>query len=76
MIGQDRGRDPLQRIRLTVLPVDNGSVNPDLVESAITPDTRLMVTSYREDGPVDVAPLKQREQAVSKRVKEDLYGLD
>jgi hypothetical protein len=35
-----------------------------------------MVTSYREDGPVDVALLKQREQAVSKRVKEDLYGPD
>lgn len=35
-----------QRIRLTVLPVDNGSVNPDLVESAITPDTRLMVTTH------------------------------
>jgi hypothetical protein len=35
-----------------------------------------MVTSYREDGPVDVALLKQREQAVSKRVKEHLYGPD
>ena len=58
MTGQDRGRDPRQRIRLTILPVDNGSVNPDLVESTITPDTRLMVTSYREDGPVDVALLK------------------
>jgi len=36
----------------------------------------LLFTSYREDGPVDVALLKQREQGVSKRVKEDLYGPD
>ncbi|HOB07317.1 MAG TPA: hypothetical protein P5131_06470 [Methanoculleus sp.] len=36
----------------------------------------LLFASYREDGPVDVALLKQREQAVSKRVKEHLYGPD
>jgi len=34
------------RIRLAVLPFENGSVNPDLVEAAITPDTRLMVTTH------------------------------
>ena len=34
------------RIRLTVLPFENGSVRPDAVEAAITPDTRLMVTAH------------------------------
>ncbi|WP_366944357.1 aminotransferase class V-fold PLP-dependent enzyme [Methanoculleus sp.] len=34
------------RIRLAVLPFENGSVNPDLVEATITPDTRLMVTTH------------------------------
>ncbi|MCK9342610.1 MAG: aminotransferase class V-fold PLP-dependent enzyme [Massilibacteroides sp.] len=34
------------RIRLTVLPFEKGSVRPDSVEAAITPDTRLMVTAH------------------------------
>ena len=34
------------RIRLTVLPFENGSVSPDAVRAAITPDTRLMVTAH------------------------------
>ncbi len=34
-----------RRIRLTVLPFENGSVRPDSIEAAITPDTRLMVTT-------------------------------
>jgi len=34
------------RIRLTVLPFENGAVRPDMVEAAITPDTRLMVTAH------------------------------
>ena len=34
------------RIRLTVLPFEDGSVHPDTVEAAITPDTRLMVTAH------------------------------
>ena len=34
------------RIRLTVLPFEDGSVHPDTVEAAITPDTRLMVTTH------------------------------
>jgi len=33
-------------IRLTVLPFENGSVSPDAVEAAVTPDTRLMVTAH------------------------------
>jgi len=36
----------------------------------------LLFTSYREEGAIDIALLKQREQAVAKRVKEDLYGPD
>lgn len=34
------------RIRLTALPFENGSVRPDAVEAAVTPDTRLMVTAH------------------------------
>ncbi len=34
------------RIRLTVLPFEDGAVNPYMVEAAITPDTRLMVTTH------------------------------
>ena len=34
------------RIRLTVLPFEDGSVHPDAVEAAVTPDTRLMVTTH------------------------------
>ena len=35
------------RIRLTILPFEeDGSVHPDTVEAAITPDTRLMVTTH------------------------------
>ncbi len=34
------------RIRLTVLPFEDGVVRPDTVEAAITPDTRLMVTAH------------------------------
>ncbi|MDN7013000.1 aminotransferase class V-fold PLP-dependent enzyme [Methanoculleus sp. FWC-SCC3] len=34
------------RIRLTVLPFENGAVRPDAVEAAVTPDTRLMVTAH------------------------------
>ena len=34
------------RIRLTVLPFEDGSVHPDTVDAAITPDTRLMVTTH------------------------------
>ncbi|MCK9276514.1 MAG: aminotransferase class V-fold PLP-dependent enzyme [Methanoculleus sp.] len=35
------------RIRLTVLPFEeNGTVSPESVEAAITPDTRLMVTAH------------------------------
>lgn len=34
------------RIRLTVLPFEDGAVSPDTVEAAITPDTRLMVTAH------------------------------
>ncbi|WP_292518210.1 aminotransferase class V-fold PLP-dependent enzyme [Methanoculleus sp.] len=34
------------RIQLTVLPFENGFVGPDTLESAITPDTRLMVTAH------------------------------
>ena len=34
------------RIRLTVLPFEDGAVNPYTVEAAITPDTRLMVTAH------------------------------
>jgi len=33
-------------IRLTVLPFENGAVRPDAVETAVTPDTRLMVTTH------------------------------
>lgn len=36
----------------------------------------LLFTSYREEGAIEIALLKQREQAVAKRVKEDLYGPD
>jgi cysteine desulfurase/selenocysteine lyase len=34
------------RIRLTVLPFEDGSVHPDAVEAAVTPDTKLMVTTH------------------------------
>lgn len=34
------------RIRLTALPFENGAVRPEDVEAAITPDTRLMVTTH------------------------------
>jgi len=34
------------RIRLTVLPFEDGAVRPDTVEAAITPETRLMVTAH------------------------------
>ena len=34
------------RIRLTVLPFEDGTVSPDAVEAALTPDTRLMVTAH------------------------------
>jgi cysteine desulfurase/selenocysteine lyase len=34
------------RIQLTVLPFEKGSVHPDSVEAAITPDTRLMITAH------------------------------
>ena len=34
------------RIRLTVLPFEDGAVSPESVEAAITPDTRLMVTTH------------------------------
>ena len=35
------------RIRLTILPfVEDGTVHPDTVEAAITPETRLMVTTH------------------------------
>lgn len=34
------------RIRLTVLPFEDGTVHPDTVEAAVTPDTRLMVTAH------------------------------
>jgi cysteine desulfurase / selenocysteine lyase len=34
------------RIRLTVLPFEEGLVRPDSVESAIQPDTRLMVMTH------------------------------
>ncbi|CVK32496.1 aminotransferase class V-fold PLP-dependent enzyme [Methanoculleus bourgensis] len=34
------------RIRLTVLPFEDGAVSPESVEAAITPDTRLMVTAH------------------------------
>ena len=34
------------RIRLTVLPVEDGAVCPGAVEAAVTPDTRLMVTAH------------------------------
>ena len=34
------------RIRLTVLPFEDGVVRPDAVEAAITPETRLMVTAH------------------------------
>ena len=34
------------RIRLTVLPFEDGVVPPETVEAAITPDTRLMVTTH------------------------------
>lgn len=36
----------------------------------------LLFTSYRDEGAIEIALLKQREQAVAKRVKEDLYGPD
>jgi cysteine desulfurase/selenocysteine lyase len=34
------------RIQLTVLPFEKGSVHPDSVEAAVTPDTRLMITTH------------------------------
>lgn len=34
------------RIRLTVLPFEDGAVSPESVEAAVTPDTRLMVTAH------------------------------
>lgn len=34
------------RIRLTVLPFEEGVVHPDTVEAAITPDTRIMVMTH------------------------------
>jgi len=34
------------RIRLTVLPFENGAVRPDTVDAAVTPGTRLMVTAH------------------------------
>lgn len=34
------------RIRLTVLPFEDGAVSPAAVEDAITPETRLMVTTH------------------------------
>lgn len=34
------------RIRLTVLPFEDGAVSPGVVEAALTPDTRLMVTAH------------------------------